>query len=382
MNSSETMISSSPGPELWAWLRLTLEPGVGTVTAKQLLAAFGLPEHIFAASYSQLMPVVGQKLALQLSTDCAPEIGALIERTFDWLAKPEHYIITLADAAYPASLLETHDPPVLLYVDGQLESLAQTHKMAMVGARHATVMGESNARAFAKYLAQKGWCIVSGLALGIDAASHEGALDSLCVGSTIAVMGTGINRLYPAQHKQLALRIKAQGALISELPLDTSAKAFHFPQRNRLVAGLSRGVLVVEAAKQSGSLITARMAADLGKEVFAIPGSIHSPLAHGCHALIRQGAKLVETGHDILEELGYAQPQQAPVQPSTEIAGLTQAQQTVLDLMAYEAVSVAQLAQRLGQDSASLTAQLVSFELQGIVMRLADGRYQRLAPKS
>ena len=195
-------------------------------------------------------------------------------------------------------------------------------------------------------------------------------------------MGTGINRLYPAQHKQLALRIKAQGALISELPLDTSAKAFHFPQRNRLVAGLSRGVLVVEAAKQSGSLITARMAADLGKEVFAIPGSIHSPLAHGCHALIRQGAKLVETGHDILEELGYAQPQQAPVRPSTEIAGLTQAQQTVLDLMAYEAVSVAQLAQRLGQDSASLTAQLVSFELQGIVMRLADGRYQRLAPKS
>ncbi len=382
MNSSETMISSSPGPELWAWLRLTLEPGVGTVTAKQLLAAFGLPEHIFAASYSQLMPVVGQKLALQLSTDCAPEIGALIERTFDWLAKPEHYIITLADAAYPASLLETHDPPVLLYVDGQLESLVQTHKMAMVGARHATVMGESNARAFAKYLAQKGWCIVSGLALGIDAASHEGALDSLCVGSTIAVMGTGINRLYPAQHKQLALRIKAQGALISELPLDTSAKAFHFPQRNRLVAGLSRGVLVVEAAKQSGSLITARMAADLGKEVFAIPGSIHSPLAHGCHALIRQGAKLVETGHDILEELGYAQPQQAPVRPSTEIAGLTQAQQTVLDLMAYEAVSVAQLAQRLGQDSASLTAQLVSFELQGIVMRLADGRYQRLAPKS
>ena len=382
MNSSETMISSSPGPELWAWLRLTLEPGVGTVTAKQLLAAFGLPEHIFAASYSQLMPVVGQKLALQLSTDCAPEIGALIERTFDWLAKPEHYIITLADAAYPASLLETHDPPVLLYVDGQLESLVQTHKMAMVGARHATVMGESNARAFAKYLAQKGWCIVSGLALGIDAASHEGALDSLCVGSTIAVMGTGINRLYPAQHKQLALRIKAQGALISELQLDTSAKAFHFPQRNRLVAGLSRGVLVVEAAKQSGSLITARMAADLGKEVFAIPGSIHSPLAHGCHALIRQGAKLVETGHDILEELGYAQPQQAPVRPSTEIAGLTQAQQTVLDLMAYEAVSVAQLAQRLGQDSASLTAQLVSFELQGIVMRLADGRYQRLAPKS
>ena len=289
MNSSETMISSSPGPELWAWLRLTLEPGVGTVTAKQLLAAFGLPEHIFAASYSQLMPVVGQKLALQLSTDCAPEIGALIERTFDWLAKPEHYIITLADAAYPASLLETHDPPVLLYVDGQLESLAQTHKMAMVGARHATVMGESNARAFAKYLAQKGWCIVSGLALGIDAASHEGALDSLCVGSTIAVMGTGINRLYPAQHKQLALRIKAQGALISELPLDTSAKAFHFPQRNRLVAGLSRGVLVVEAAKQSGSLITVDYAQEQHKKILAVPGSIFNETSAGCNSLIYDG---------------------------------------------------------------------------------------------
>ncbi|MDO5678909.1 MAG: DNA-processing protein DprA [Pelistega sp.] len=381
MKFPEPNLSSSPGPELFAWLRLTLEPGVGSVTAKQLLAAFGLPEHIFAASYSQLMPVVGQKLALQLSTDCTPEIAALIERTFEWLAKPEHYILTLADAAYPASLLETHDPPVLLYVDGQLDALAQAHKLAMVGARHATVMGESNARAFAKYLAQKGWCIVSGLALGIDAAAHEGALDSQCIGSTIAVMGTGINRLYPAQHKQLALRIKAQGALISELPLDTSAKAFHFPQRNRLVAGLSRGVLVVEAAKQSGSLITARMAADLGKEVFAIPGSIHSPLSHGCHALIRQGAKLVETGHDILEELGYARPQQAPATPSTEVPGLSAEQQRLLDLMAFEAVSVAQLAQRLGLDNASLTAQMVSFELQGIVMRLPDGRYQRLAPQ-
>ena len=381
MNLNAAVSSSSAGPELRAWLRLTLEPGIGNVTAKQLLAAFGLPEHIFAASYSQLMPVVGQKLALQICTDCTPEIEALIDKTLEWLAQPEHYILTLADAAYPSSLLETHDPPILLYVDGQLEALAQTHKMAMVGARHASVMGESNARAFAKYLAQKGWCIVSGLAHGIDAASHEGALDSGCLASTIAVMGTGINRLYPAQHKQLALRIKANGALISELPLDTGAKPHHFPQRNRIVAGLSRGVLVVEAAKQSGSLITARLAAELGKEVFAIPGSIHSPLAHGCHALIRQGAKLVETGHDILEELGYATAQSAPARPSIAIAGLSAEQTAILDLMAFEAVSVDQLSQRLAMDTASLSTHLVNLEMQDIVLRLVDGRYQRRAPE-
>ena len=382
MDLSVANRSSLAGPELRAWLRLTLEPGVGTVTAKQLLAVFGLPEHIFAASYSQLESVLGHNLALQLSSDCSEQINAQIERTFEWLAKPEHYILTLADAAYPVSLFETHDPPVLLYVDGQLETLAKPNKLAMVGTRNATLMGDVNARAFAKYLAQKDWCIVSGLALGIDAASHEGALDSQQLGSTLAVMGTGINRIYPASHKDLAYRIKANGALISELPLDTGARPHQFPQRNRLVAGLSRGVLVVEAAKKSGSLITARMGAELGREVFAIPGSIHSPLSHGCHALIRQGAKLVETGQDILEELGFVQGKVAPTKPVLQTPGLSQQQQHILDLMGFEALSIDQLARGMAMDVPSLSAQLSSFELQGLVTRLGDGRYQRVVPQA
>lgn len=378
-------VSSLPSVELRAWLRLTLEPGVGTITAKQLLASFGLPEQIFAATYSQLMPVVGQKIALQLRGDCSESIAVQIDKTLEWLAKPEHYIVTLIDTAYPNSLLDTHDPPLLLYVDGQIETLAHDHKFAMVGTRNATAMGEHNARAFAHYLVQQNWCIVSGLAQGIDAAAHVGALAAQCPQATIAVMGTGINRLYPAQHKDLALRIKANGALISELPLDTSAKAHHFPLHNRLVAGLSRGVLVIEAAKQSGSLITARLAGELGKEVFAIPGSIHSPLAHGCHALIRQGAKLVETGQDILEELGYmplrGQAATHSNRRSFEIPGLLPEQQNLLNVMAYDPVGVELLAERLSMDTATVSAQLVALEIQGILLRLADGSYQRLAPE-
>src|SRR5690606_21841144 len=295
--------------ERYAWIRLTLEPGVGPVTARHLLVAFGLPQDIFGASVGALMKVVPQQQALQLAAAVDPVIHTLIERTFDWLARPDHHIVTLADDLYPARLLDTADPPSLLYVDGDPRALSRP-VLAMVGARSATAGGTDNAFAFARHLADAGWTIASGLAQGIDAAAHEGALASGATPATIAIMGTGINRVYPAANKGLAMRIREQGALVSELPLDTAAVVHQFPRRNRIVAGLSLGVLVVEAAQRSGSLITARLAGENGREVFAIPGSIHSPLSRGCHALIRQGAKLVETAEDLLEELarGCAAP--------------------------------------------------------------------------
>ncbi|MFV9474441.1 DNA-processing protein DprA [Advenella sp. RU8] len=415
--------------ELQAWLRLTLEPGVGPVTARQLLAVFGLPDQVFAASVGQLMKYLPQKLALQLAAEPVPEIQALIHKTFEWLAKPKHYILTLADPLYPKSLLDTHDPPILLYVDGNPELFALP-AIAMVGARNATIGGSDNARAFAKYLASQGWCVVSGLAHGIDAAAHEGALEAPAgTGSTIAVMGTGINRLYPAANKNLALRIREQGALVSELPLDTPAVVHQFPRRNRIVAGLSKGVLVVEAAKQSGSLITARLAGEMGREVFAIPGSIHSPLSRGCHALIRQGAKLVETAQDIQEELtgvpgqgikagsgrtikrGMQDPsldgttskmpkkpgqeQELPgmesvesvqpggiapaaVQNNTSDFVLGPEQLHLLERMGFEPLSLDALINDLQIDVAQASSWLLALELGSYVVRLNDGRYQRL----
>lgn len=412
--------------ELQAWLRLTLEPGVGPVTARQLLATFGLPDQVFAASVGQLMKYLPQKLALQLAGAPEPGIQALINKTFEWLARPGHYILTLADPLYPKALFDTHDPPILLYVDGHPDVLALP-AIAMVGARNATLGGSENARAFAKYLAGQGWCVVSGLAHGIDTAAHEGALQAPAgTGSTIAVMGTGINRLYPAANKNLALRIRDQGALISELPLDTPAVVHQFPRRNRIVAGLSKGVLVVEAAKQSGSLITARLAGEMGREVFAIPGSIHSPLSRGCHALIRQGAKLVETAMDIQEELvgapeNHANPgRKSPVKtdtpsryskeavkkmpkkvvPEQELPGIESTmpagvaatmvadsvedfvpgpqQLRLLARMGFEPQSLNTLVNDLQIEVSEASGLLLELELASYIVRLNDGRYQRV----
>ncbi|AWP68431.1 DNA protecting protein DprA [Bordetella holmesii 30539] len=287
--------------ELAAWLRLSLEPGVGPVTACGLLRAFGLPQVLYAESASTLARQLPQALAIQLATQAAPPLQDLIERGLEWAQADDHYLLTLGDAAYPQALLSITDPPVLLYVKGRPQLLNRP-TLAVVGARNATPIGTQNARAFARHLAAHGWCVASGLALGIDAAAHEGALAAgpEC-GGTVAVLGTGIDRIYPTANRNLAHAIAAGGALVSEFALGSGAQAHHFPQRNRLVAGLARGVLVVEAARQSGSLITARLAGEGGREVFAIPGSIHSPLSRGCHALIRQGAKLVETAQDITD---------------------------------------------------------------------------------
>lgn len=375
--------------ELQAWLRLTLEPGVGPVTARQLLAVFGLPDQVFAASVGQLMKYLPQKLALQLAAEPEPEIQALINKTFEWLARPGHYILTLADPLYPKALFDTHDPPILLYVDGRPDVLAMP-AIAMVGARNATLGGSDNARAFAKYLAGQGWCVVSGLAHGIDTAAHEGALEAPeGTGSTIAVMGTGINRLYPAANKNLALRIREQGALVSELPLDTPAVVHQFPRRNRIVAGLSKGVLVVEAAKQSGSLITARLAGEMGREVFAIPGSIHSPLSRGCHALIRQGAKLVETAMDIQEELagapgskvnaGMVGAKKAGAVPDPTDGFVPSPEQLrLLERMGFEPLSLDALANDLRIGVSEVSGLLLTLELAAYIVRLNDGRYQRV----
>lgn len=398
---------SASNDELAAWVRLTLEPGIGAVHARTLLAAIGLPQDIYAASAATLSKHVPADMAAQLRGPAAPETTALIERTLQWLAVPGHHMLTLADPAYPASLLDTHDPPTVLYVNGN-PALLNKPVISVVGARNATPGGLDNARAFAHYLAGRGWCIASGLAHGIDTAAHAGALEAgPNGGSTIAVMGTGIDIIYPSANLELAHRIAEAGALVSELPLGTPSVPHQFPRRNRIVAGLAKGVLVVEAARQSGSLITARLAAELGREVFSIPGSIHSPLSRGCHALIRQGAKLVESGQDIDDELAQpttAGPQINPAPAPSAVSASPPAgpsarrpatrrskpqaiqaslfpsgspEALVLQALGHDPVQTDTLHSRTGLEMAQLNELLLRLELSDIVARLNDGRYQR-----
>ncbi|MGN6581667.1 MAG: DNA-processing protein DprA [Bordetella sp.] len=368
---------TQPHDELSAWLRLTLEPDLGPSLAYALLSALGEPAQIYARRAAELMRHVPQSLALQLASEPPAEIAEKIEATLRWVDEPGRHILTLADPAYPQQLLTIADPPLLLYVAGDPAQLSKPG-LAVVGARSATPGGEENARAFSRHLSAQGWSVVSGLALGIDGAAHEGALAAGPEGAgTTAVMGTGIDRIYPAAHRDLAHRIAAHGALISELPLGTPVRAFNFPRRNRLVAGLARGVLVVEAAKQSGSLITARLAAESGREVFAIPGSIHSPLSRGCHALIRQGAKLVETAQDITDELGLPAPDVRPAAEKTTQAPIAP-EPPLLRALGHDPVHLDALQARTGLDTATLQAQLLELELAGHIARLDDGRFQRL----
>jgi len=389
--------------ELAGWVRLTLEPGIGPAHARALLTGIGLPQDIYAASAATLAKHVPAELAGQLRRPASPEAQELIERTLEWLAAPGHHILTLADPAYPAALLDTHDPPSVLYVNGNPGLLNQPI-ISIVGARNATPGGRDNAQAFARYLAGQGWCIASGLAHGIDTAAHLGALQAGTQdGSTIAVMGTGIDIIYPAANLELAHRIARVGALVSEFPLGTPSMQHNFPRRNRIVAGLARGVLVVEAARKSGSLITARLGSELGREVFAIPGSIHSPLSRGCHALIRQGAKLVESGQDIHDELDRpaltsrppspppAQPPPARASSHRSQASSRSSEQTaqgsvfasgshearILEALGHDPVDADMLQARTGLDMGQLSGLLLRLELDDAVARLEDGRYQR-----
>lgn len=357
-----------PDDELAGWLRLTETPGVGPAGCRALLTAFGLPEAIFGTSPMRLREVVPAHVVQALART-PPHLQELTARTRAWCAEPGNHLVTLADARYPPLLLETTDPPPLLYVKGDADCLTRP-AIAIVGSRNATVQGALDARRFACALASAGHVVVSGLALGIDAAAHEGALDG---GTTVAVIGTGADIVYPSSHRALAHRIVERGAIVSELPLGTTASAHQFPRRNRIIAGLSRGVLVIEAAARSGSLITARLASECGREVFAMPGSIHSPLSKGCHQLIRHGAKLVESVHDVLEELGASAPAagaDTPHEPPET--------DPLLALIGFDPVLPDDLAARAGCTPARLSALLLDLELAGRVARLPGGRVQRV----
>lgn len=371
--------------ELAAWLRLEQTPGVGNATARRLLVAFGLPQHVFAASLNALNQVANaaQCAALQV---IPPGFEDLLETTWRWLQDdPRHRrILPLGDAQYPHSLLNTEDPPLLLYAIGSESvwahgglNLPLYRSLAVVGSRNPTAQGAINARQFSMALSRAGLTIVSGLALGVDGAAHEGALEGAQQGqlATIAVVGTGLDRVYPRQHRDLAHRIAQHGVLLSEYPLGTPPVSANFPKRNRIIAGLSSGTLVVEAALQSGSLITARLASEQGKEVFAIPGSIHATQARGCHALIRQGAKLVESAHDILEEL----PSTGPVALSPTAEPTQGAEDALLQALGHDPVGLDALLARTGLDTPALQARLMQLEIEGQVARLPGGLFQRLS---
>ena len=362
--------------ELGVWLRLTATPGVGPATCRALLAAFGLPDVIFSATREQLLRVVPASIAQALRSQPDASLNDLVARTQAWSREAGNHVITLADGRYPKALLEITDPPPLLYVKGRVERL-EGPALAIVGSRNATAQGLIDARRFAEALAAAGQTIVSGLATGIDGAAHEGALDAGARGgSTIAVIGTGPDIVYPSAHRALAHRIAEDGLIVGEFPLGVSAAAHHFPQRNRIIAGLSRGVLVVEAAARSGSLITARLAAECGRDVFAIPGSIHSPLSKGCHQLIRQGAKLIDSVADILDELGAASIATPASRPARE--NVEAEDEKLLAQVGFDPVTADDLAQRAGFSAARLSAKLLELELAGHIARLPGGRVQRL----
>ena len=404
--------------ELRAWLRLTLTPGVGNASARKLLLAFGLPQQVFEQSPLALSQTVNsaQVQALGLVPD---GLDALLARTLTWLAQDEpggirRQVTTLGDALYPAALLHLDDPPLVLYLLGRssfmtnwvpaqsgdgfpaidsISNLAPPNgidsqrSLAMVGSRNPTPQGLDNARQFARDLAQAGVTVVSGLALGIDGAAHEGALTASpapMAGATVAVVGTGLDRVYPKAHRTLAHRIAEQGVLVSEYPLGTPPLNANFPKRNRLIAGLAKGTLVVEAALQSGSLITARLCNEQGKDVFAIPGSIHAAQSHGCHALIKQGAKLVESVDDILDELQWRSATLAPTAstPPGPLAsgtdgGPLQPDDGLLQALGFDPVGLDALQARTGLDAPGLQAQLMVLELAGHVASLPGGLFQR-----
>ena len=420
---------------LGAWLALTSVSGLAPATLRLLLSAFGDAQAILAQPAPILVEAAGDDIARAVAAAARADIGEQLERTQAWCEQPGNTLVSLDDPAYPHTLLTMHDPPPVLYVCGRLECL-QAPGVAIVGSRSATPQGLDDAARFARELAGSGLAIVSGLALGVDAAAHWGALEA--DGATVAVVGTGADLVYPAKHRALAHEISLRGAIVSEWPLGTPARPSHFPQRNRLIAGLTRGVLVVEAALRSGSLITARLANEMGRDVFAIPGSIHAPLSRGCHQLIKDGAMLTETPGDVLEALGLernalvgtvegrnapalgrpdrfsgAGLPRAPSKPESQLrppspsraqhrrgtqrahspaeslplfapepaqasrAPLSANAARLLDALGHAPAALEILAGRTEMDSASLQAALLELELRGHIGVLPGGRYVR-----
>ncbi len=353
------------------WLALSRLPGIGSVTVRRWLEHFDSVAQLFAASLTELNSAGLSNKQIYLLKNSN---WLLIETDLLWIEKNQGKIISLDDPLYPSQLKEIHDPPLVLYLQGNAELLSQT-QLAIVGSRHPTATGKDLAYQFAKELALAGLVITSGLALGIDAASHYGALNAK--GKTIAVLGTGLKSIYPRTHQSLAKEIvESNGCVISEFAPDTPPKAMHFPMRNRIISGLSVGVLVVEAAVRSGSLITARTALEQNRDVFAIPGSIHNPMVRGCHQLIRQGAKLVETSYDILEEINLQKtpvPDRTQTMPKKEPVDLNPLLKRVLAEIGYEVTALDVIILRSGLTAAEVSSMLLPLELEGYVHGVPGG---------
>ncbi|WP_258403906.1 DNA-processing protein DprA [Burkholderia cepacia] len=401
---------------LRAWLQLAHAPGLAPAVLQALLDAFGSPDALLRASVQAIAAATSPAAAQAVRASERGDLDARTDAVLAWLDAPGNALVTLNDPAYPPRLRDLHDPPPLLYVKGRLD-LLHARGLAVVGSRHATPQGLADATRFARELSDAGLPVVSGLALGIDGAAHRGGLDGRS--GTVAVIATGADLVYPARHRALAHEIAAHGAIVSEWPLGTPARAAHFPQRNRLIAALAIGVLVVEAAPRSGSLITARLANELGRDVFAMPGSIHAPLAQGCHALIHDGAKLTAAPLDVLEEYGLGEPAvraagdasctgnqlaSAASLRGTGAAGVTQAdpadplvaagpparveaspalphcpsEQAVLAALGYGPVTYEWLAEHSGLADDVLHGALLALELAGRVASVPGGRFARL----
>lgn len=368
-----------------AWLRLHHTPTVGPATFLKALDYFGSPETVLASSSAQLRGSgIFRQPALDFLSQSESQQMATIEADLRWLDEDGTHLLTLSDERYPPLLKEIPDPPPLLYVRGKIDLLSMP-QLAMVGSRNPDRPGRETASDFARRLAAAGLVVSSGMALGIDAEAHRGALKS---GATIAVTGTGLDRVYPAKNRELAHEIAAQGAIISELAIGSEPRPENFPRRNRIISGLSLGTLVVQAAKKSGSLITARLAMEQGREVFAIPGSIHNPLARGSHLLIRQGAKLVETTEDIVEELGGMfhllesqledqGPSNAPLKSEME-SRIEPEMRRVLEVIGHESILVDEVVSLSGLTTEAVSSIIMRLEILGEVASAPGGRVVRL----
>ncbi len=363
------------------WLRLSLIPQLGPVTLGRLRSHFGDASRILAASSDQLRHAGLRQSSLQvlsgLRSGSDRPLQARLDEVDRWLAFPQHHLLSIDCDDYPSLLKEIDDPPPVLYVRGDPEVLQQ-QQIAVVGSRHASIYGREIAWGFARQLSLSGWVPTSGLALGIDGQAHQGGLDGL--GLTVAVLGTGIDIIYPRRHLALAEQIVAEGgALVSEFPLGTAPRARLFPRRNRIISGLSRATLVVEAAPGSGSLITAKLALEQGREVFAIPGSVHNPLSKGCHQLIRQGAVLVEQVDHLFEELvsQLSLPVAVEARADKPLPILTISEQQLLELTGYEPTAIDRLVLRSGMETELVLATLLELELKGLIATVAGG-YQRI----
>jgi DNA processing protein len=359
---------STSREDLVAWLRLTLVPDVSVGDQLALLRAYGTPERVFTAPRAQIAAKVGEGCTTRLLKGPSPKA---IDAALKWLGEPNHHFVALGDAAYPKSLAQIAVPPCALYVQGRTE-LLNAPSFAIVGSRNASPQGARDAESFAHALSSAGLTIVSGLALGIDAAAHRGGLRAAA--SSVAVMGTGADRIYPRRNHALAHELATAGALISEFALGTQPAPGNFPRRNRLISGLARGVLVAEAAVKSGSLITAQYAVEQNRDVFAIPGSIHSPLSKGCHELIKEGAKLVESADDILAEIGW----RTRAELTANAAPVEASHDPLLDAMGHSPVSIDQIAERTGRGAGWIAARLSLLEIEGAVAAVAGGFFQRM----